>query len=62
MKTTIELNETDLKAIVAEKFQCSTDAVSVFVRGKIVGYGPGERIEHRCFAEVTVKEEENHHA
>lgn len=53
MKQTIELDEYDIKQIIAEHFDTDEKNVSVFVTEKMSGYGQGEYIVSVPGARIT---------
>ena len=57
MKTFIELNEKDIAAIIAEKFGCSPNDVTVHVEKSYAGHGHMEYEVLSCHAKVTKKTE-----
>lgn len=57
MKTIIELDAKDIATIIAEKFDCKPDEVTVYVEKSYEGHGHMEYEVHNCHAKVTKKTE-----
>lgn len=57
MKTTTELNATDIAKIIADKFNCPVASVSVFAEKEYEGQGPTEHEVITCYAKITISKE-----
>lgn len=57
MKTIIELNAKDIATIIAEKFDCRPDEVTVYAEKSYEGQGHMEYEVLNCHAKVTKKTE-----
>lgn len=57
VKTIIELNEKDIATIIAEKFNCRPEEVTVHVEKSYAGHGHMEHEVLNCHAKVTKKTE-----
>lgn len=55
MKTTIELDQEDIKKIIAEKFNCTPCEVTVSAKKEYRGQGMSEHEVHVCTVTVTKK-------
>lgn len=56
MKTFIELDENDIRKIVAKYYDIPEDKISIYTKTYYEGYGPTERLKHGVFLRI-VKED-----
>lgn len=53
MRTVIELNETDIALIIADKYKCDINDVVMAVKVTTKGYGMAEHKTYECQAKVV---------
>lgn len=57
MKKIIQLDEKDIAQIIAEKFKCDVQDVTVAAVRETKGYGMAEHDVYECQAEIEISEE-----
>lgn len=57
VKTIIKLDENDLKAFLAEKFNVKEDDVKFIIQSVCVGYFQDEHYEYHASCEITSEQE-----